>query len=105
MLTASGRVHLDGIIEFPEEWQGKIKQESIVVQLTPIGTAQELYVDRIEWGARAVIRNGGGGALNAYYTVTVEELAQPKLEIQQDTAKMSKSKGTTNARRGNRQSD
>ena len=105
MLTASGRVHVDGIIEFPEDWKGKINVDTIAIQLTAIGTAQELYVSSIEWGARAVIRNGGGGALNAYYTVTVEELAQPKLEIQQDTAKMSKSKGTTNARRGNRQSD
>ena len=90
MLTASGRVHVDGIIEFPEDWKGKIDQETITIQLTAIGTAQELYVDRIEWGARAIIRNGGGGALNAYYTVTVNELAPPPLEIQQKSAKMRK---------------
>ena len=90
MLTTSGTVHVDGIIEFPEEWKGKIDQETITIQLTAIGTAQELYVDRIEWGARAIIRNGGGGALNAYYTVTVNELAPPPLEIQQKSVKMGK---------------
>ena len=91
MLTASGRVHVDGIIEFPEDWKGKIDVDTIVIQLTAIGTAQELYVSSIEWGARAVIRNGGGGALDAYYTVTVNELAPPPVEIQQKPARMNKS--------------
>ena len=48
---------------------GKIDAESICVQLTPIGVAQELFVDRIEYGARIVIRNGAGGPINAYYHV------------------------------------
>ena len=41
MLTASGRVHVDGIIEFPEDWKDKIDADSIVIQLTAIATAQE----------------------------------------------------------------
>jgi hypothetical protein len=90
MLTTSGRVHVDGIIEFPKEWQGKIKQESIVVQLTAIGTAQELYVDRIEWGSRAIIRNGGGGALDAYYTVSAESLTPPPARATMKNVKASK---------------
>lgn len=95
MLTASGIVSVDGIIEFPEEWRGKIDAESLVIQLTAIGTAQELYVDRIEWGTKAIIRNGGGGALRAYYTVTVQQLAPPPLEIQQKPATIGKSKTRT----------
>jgi len=95
MLTESGVVSVDGIIEFPEEWRGKIDAESLVIQLTAIGTAQELYVDRIEWGTKAIIRNGGGGALRAYYTVTVQELASPPLEIQQKPATIGKSKTRT----------
>ena len=95
MLTASGVVTVDGIIEFPEEWRGKIDTESIVIQLTAIGTAQELFVDRIEWGSKAIIRNGGGGALRAYYTVTVQELAPPPVEIQQKPAIIGKSKTRT----------
>ena len=47
--TTSGKVHIDGIIELPEDWQGKIKPETITVQLTAIGTAQELFVKEIQW--------------------------------------------------------
>ena len=72
--TTSGKVHIDGIIELPEDWQGKIKVETISVQLTAIGTAQELFVKEIQWGAKVIVRNGGGGALNAYYTVTAEPI-------------------------------
>ena len=46
--TTSGKVHTDGIIELPESWQGNIKPETISVQLTPIGTFQELFVKEIQ---------------------------------------------------------
>ena len=72
--TTSGKVHTDGIIELPEDWIGNIKPETISVQLTAIGTAQELFVKEIQWGAKVIVRNGGGGALNAYYTVTAEPI-------------------------------
>ena len=72
--TTSGKVHTDGIIELPADWQGKIKPETIAVQLTAIGTAQGLYVKEIQWGMKVIIRNGGGGTLNAYYTVTAEPI-------------------------------
>jgi hypothetical protein len=72
--TTSGKVHTDGIIELPADWQGKIKPETIAVQLTAIGTAQGLYVKEIQWGMKVIIRNGGGGYLNAYYTVTAEPI-------------------------------
>jgi hypothetical protein len=70
--TTSGKVHTDGIIELPEEWRGNIIPETIAVQLTAIETAQELFVKEIQWGTKVIIRNGGGGSLNAYYTVTAE---------------------------------
>jgi hypothetical protein len=56
----------------PEEWRGNIIPETIAVQLTAIETAQELFVKEIQWGTKVIIRNGGGGSLNAYYTVTAE---------------------------------
>jgi|TARA_A100001388_G_C28312081_1_gene285879 hypothetical protein len=73
--TTSGKVHTDGIIELPENWQGNIKPETISVQLTPIGTYQELYVKEIQWGMKVIIRNSGGGSLNAYYTVTADPIS------------------------------
>ena len=72
--TTSGKVHTDGIIELPENWQGNIKPETISVQVTPIGTYQELYVKEIQWGMKVIIRSGGGGSLNAYYTVTADPI-------------------------------
>ena len=50
--------------------------------MTPIGTFQELFVKEIQWGMKVIIRSGGGGSLNAYYTVTadpikVEEAPEP----------------------------
>ena len=72
--TTSGKVHTDGIIELPENWQGNIKPETISVQVTPIGTYQELYVKEIQWGMKVIIRNSGGGSLNAYYTVTADPI-------------------------------
>lgn len=73
--TTSGKVHTDGIIELPENWQGNIKPETISVQLTPIGTYQELYVKEIQWGMKVIIRNSSGGSLNAYYTVTADPIS------------------------------
>ena len=73
--TTSGKVHTDGIIELPENWQGNIKPETISVQVTPIGTYQELYVKEIQWGTKVIIRNSGGGSLNAYYTVTADPIS------------------------------
>ena len=90
--TTSGKVHTDGIIELPEDWHGKIKPETISVQLTAIGTAQELFVKEIQWGAKVIVRNGGGGALNAYYTVTAEpiKVKESKKPIVLDTFKPKK---------------
>lgn len=74
MYSTSGRVTVDGIIELPEHWRGDIRQETISVQLTPNRFYQELFVDRIEWGAKIIIRNSSGGAIDAYYSVQAQPL-------------------------------
>jgi hypothetical protein len=74
MYSTSGRVTVDGIIELPEHWKGDIRQETITVQLTPIRFYQELFVDRIEWGTRVIVRNASGGAIDAYYLVQAQPL-------------------------------
>ena len=68
-LETCGIVKIDGIIELPDHMVGNIDPETLCVQLTPIGVFQELFVDRIEYGARIIIRNGAGGPINAYYHV------------------------------------
>tara|TARA_Y100001963_G_scaffold154647_1_gene243893 strand:+ start:992 stop:1267 length:276 start_codon:yes stop_codon:yes gene_type:complete len=83
-MQVSGIVKVDGIIELPDTWQGKIEPESIVVQLTPIGVSQELFVYGVQYGAKVVIRNGAGGPINAYYTVTANVKELPVVEDHED---------------------
>ena len=73
IMKTCGVVKVDGIIELPEYMIGKIDPTTISVQLTPIASYQELFVDRIEYGARVIVRNAAGGAINAYYEVNAEE--------------------------------
>ena len=68
-LETCGTVKIDGIIELPDYMVGNIDPETLCVQITPIGVYQELFVDRIEYGARVIIRNSSGGPINAYYHV------------------------------------
>ena len=92
MLETCGIVKIDGVIELPENMVGNIDPETLCVQLTPIGVFQELFVDRIEYGAKIIIRNGAGGPINAYYhvhaavklIVSIDENPRPEEEIADD---------------------
>tara|TARA_Y100001937_G_scaffold119957_1_gene176468 strand:- start:1490 stop:1711 length:222 start_codon:yes stop_codon:yes gene_type:complete len=71
-METSGIVRVDGVIELPEHMVGFIKPETICVNVTPIGVYQNLFVQAIEYGARVIIRNASGGAINAYYHIHAE---------------------------------
>ena len=64
-----GRLNKSNVIELPEYWRKLVDPETITVNLTPVGTHQELYVDKIEWGTRILIKNNCGSGVNCYYTV------------------------------------
>jgi len=64
-----GKLNNSNVIELPEYWRKLVDPETITVNLTPIGTHQELYVDKIEWGTRIIIKTNSGSAVNCYYTV------------------------------------
>jgi len=64
-----GRLNNSNVIELPEYWRKLVDPETITVNLTPVGTHQELYVDKIEWGTRILIKNNCGSGINCYYTV------------------------------------
>jgi hypothetical protein len=67
-----GKLQNQSVIEIPEYWSELVDMETLGVQLTPIGAYQELFVDKVEWGKRIVIRNNAGSNINCYYTVTAE---------------------------------
>jgi hypothetical protein len=64
-----GRLNNSNVIELPEYWRRLVDPETITVNLTPVGTHQELYVDKIEWGTKILIKNNCSSAINCYYTV------------------------------------
>lgn len=71
-----GKVRLDGIIELPDYWQNFVDKETITVQLTPIGSYQELYVKEIQYGKRVIVRNSAGGPINAAYHVWADRAGE-----------------------------
>ena len=77
-----GKVTTDGIIELPLYWTKLVDPESITVQLTPCRFGQDLFVDRIEWGQKVVVRNATGGAIEAYYFVQGTRVDVPALDVE-----------------------
>ena len=65
-----GKLKDKNVIELPDYWSGLIDVDSISVQLTQIGTSQDLIVEKIEWGKRIIIKSGVAANVHCYYTVT-----------------------------------
>jgi len=68
-VTYRGSMKDTNIIQLPVEWKGKVDLETISVNLTPIATYQELYVEKIEWGERVVVKSASASQINCYYTI------------------------------------
>jgi hypothetical protein len=64
-----GKLEGDNIIELPEYWSNLVDIETVGVTLTPIGQYQELYVEKIEWGKKIIIKNNLASAINCHYVV------------------------------------
>jgi hypothetical protein len=67
-----GKLENNSVIELPEYWRNLIDAETIGVTLTPIGYYQELFVEKIEWGTKIIIKNNSGSAINCSYVVFAE---------------------------------
>jgi len=67
-----GILNNKNVIELPEYWIKLVDAETITVNLTPIGTYQELFVEKIEWGTKIYIKNNSATAIKCYYTVCGE---------------------------------
>lgn len=64
-----GKLKDGNIIELPNYWKNLVDIETIGVTLTPIGCYQELFVEKIEWGSRIIIKNNSSGPINCNYVV------------------------------------
>ena len=58
-------------IRLPDYWKGLVDISSIGVQLTPIKTHQELYIESIDEN-EILVKNNTGGKIMCYFTVTAE---------------------------------
>lgn len=64
-----GKLRNENIINLPNYWTGLVDSETIGVNLTPIGSWQELYVEKIQWGTQIIIKNNSGSQINCDYVV------------------------------------
>lgn len=75
-----GKLENSNVIELPDYWRELVYPESITVNLTPFGHSQELFVEKIEWGTKIIVKNNAGSAIKCYYTVFGERVTQDKLQ-------------------------
>ena len=69
-----GRVSGNGVIDLPDFWDGLVNPEDMTINLTPIGSWQELFVKEVQWGKKVVVRNNAGGPINADYYIVARRL-------------------------------
>jgi hypothetical protein len=69
-------------IELPEYWTKLCKPETITVNLTPIGSWQELFVEKIEWGCRIKVKNQSGASIHCNYVVFAERVTNDQLQVE-----------------------
>jgi len=64
-----GRMENTTTINLPDYWRDLVDPDSIGVHLTPMGSYQELYVEKIEWGTKVTVKNASGGPIKCSYVV------------------------------------
>lgn len=64
-----GKLVNQSYIELPYYWKDLVDMDNISVNLTPNGHWQELFVYKIEWGNRIIIKNNAGTGINCDYVV------------------------------------
>jgi len=79
-----GRVK-ENYIDLPEEWTGLVAEDSITVQLTPIGKHQNLFVDEIS-NTRIFIKNSNllRSGIDAFYFIQGTRKDIEPLETERD---------------------
>lgn len=73
-----GRLKDSNIIELPEYWTKLVAEDSITVNLTAIGSYQNLYVENIKDNTITI----GGENINCFYTIFAERVDVEKLIVE-----------------------
>ena len=77
-----GKLKDDTVINLPDYWDGFVDKDSITVNLTPVGSYQELFVETIDWGKKIIVKNASGGPINCHYIVYGERIDMEKLIVE-----------------------
>lgn len=67
-----GKLSNSNTIDLPEYWKDLVDIETLGVVLTPVGVYQELFVDKIQWGTKIIIKNNLSGPINCDFVVFAE---------------------------------
>jgi hypothetical protein len=76
-----GRLVNSNIITLPEYWHGLVHEDTITVNLTPIGKKQDLWVEEVN---AHEIKIGSQNEINCFYTVFAERKDIEKLVTEFD---------------------
>lgn len=77
-----GKLEGDNKIILPEHWKGLVHDDSITVNLTPIGKFQKLYVKEIINGKEILISSDSDDTINCHYTVYGERKDMEQLIVE-----------------------
>jgi hypothetical protein len=77
-----GKLKDSNVIELPEYWRGFVDTDSITVNLTPVGSYQELFVEEIQWGQKVIVKNNASGPIDCHFTVYGERTDMDKLIVE-----------------------
>lgn len=77
-----GKLEEGNVIKLPDYWDDLVDKESISVNLTPIESYQELFVEKIEWGKNVIVKNNAGGAVKCYYQIWAARKYDDKLHVE-----------------------
>jgi hypothetical protein len=76
-----GRLKDNNVIELPDYWTGLVDEDSITVDLTPVGKHQKLYVEDIA-NNTVTVGTKSDQPINCFYTVWAERKDVDKLVVE-----------------------
>jgi hypothetical protein len=76
-----GRLKDNNVIELPDYWTGLVDEDSITVDLTPVGKHQKLYVEDIAANT-VTVGTESDQPINCFYTVWAERKDVDKLVVE-----------------------
>ena len=76
-----GGKYQDNIIDLPDYWVGLVDEDTITINLTPVGKYQQLYVEDIK-DNQVFIKSADDSEIKCFYTIYGERKDIEKLEVE-----------------------